>query len=106
VLIIILRELRMPHYIDPNNIFPKRMGIMNGNTLIIEYYDVSRDKFKKHPIPYNPLDEVKLTVDQIFKNSKHFPFLKKIDPKHIKAILEGNPITSHKATPNYTPSFQ
>jgi hypothetical protein len=96
----------MPHYIDPNNIFPKRMGIMNGNTLIIEYYDVSRDKFKKHPIPYNPLDEVKLTVDQIFKNSKHFPFLKKIDPKHIKAILEGNPITSHKATPNYTPSFQ
>jgi hypothetical protein len=79
---------------------------MNGNTLIIEYYDVSRDKFKKHPIPYNPLDEVKLTVDQIFKNSKHFPFLKKIDPKHIKAILEGNPITSHKATPNYTPSFQ
>jgi hypothetical protein len=96
----------MPHYIDPNNIFPKRMGIMNGNTLIIEYYDVSRDKFKKHPIPYNPLDEVKLTVDQIFKNSKHFPFLKKIDPKHIKAILEGNPITSHKTTPNYTPSFQ
>jgi len=96
----------MPHYIDPNNIFPKRMGIMNGNTLIIEYYDVSRDKFKKHPIPYNPLDEVKLTVDQIFKNSKHFPFLKKIDPKHIKAILEGNPITSHKVTPNYTPSFQ
>jgi hypothetical protein len=32
------------------------MGIMNGNTIVIEYYDLGRDKFKKHPIPYNPLD--------------------------------------------------
>lgn len=96
----------MPHYIDPNNIFPKRMGIMNGNTIVIEYYDLGRDKFKKHPIPYNPLDEVKLTVDEIFKNSKHFPFLKKIDPKHIRSVLEGNPIISKKPSSNQVPSFQ
>lgn len=65
---------------------------MNGNTIVIEYYDLTRDIFKKHPIPYNPQEEVKNIVDQIFKDAKHIPFIKKVDPKHIKAVLEGQPV--------------
>lgn len=69
---------------------------MNGNTIVIEYYDLTRDKFKKHPIPYNPQEEVKSIVDQIFKDAKHIPFIKKVDPKHLKAVLEGQPVAARK----------
>lgn len=62
---------------------------MNGNTLILEYYNLTKDKFKRHPIPFNPLNDVKIIIEDIFKNVKHIPYLKKIDPKHVKAVLEG-----------------
>ena len=42
----------MPHYLDPEQIFPKRLGLMHGNTLVLEYYDLSRDRFKKHLIEF------------------------------------------------------
>lgn len=82
----------MPQYLNPENIFPKRLGIMHGNTLVVEYYDLSRDKFKRHAIPYDPTAEVKTILDEIYKNSKHVPYLKKVDPKHLKAVLEGHRI--------------
>jgi hypothetical protein len=82
----------MPQYLDSENIFPKRLGVMNGNTLVIEYYELTRDKFKKHAISYNPQEEVKSIIDEIYKSAKHVPFIKKIDPKHLKAVLEGHSI--------------
>jgi hypothetical protein len=83
----------MPHYLNPECIFPKRLGLMHGNTLIVEYYDLTRDKFKRHPIPYDPHADIKAVIDEIYKNAKHFPYLKKIDPKHMKAVLEGQAVT-------------
>ena len=72
---------------------------MNGNTIVIEYYDLTRDKFKKHPIPYNPQEEAKSIVEQIFKDAKHIPFIKKVDPKHLKAVLEGQAVGVRKEQP-------
>lgn len=82
----------MPQYLNPENIFPKRLGLMYGNTLVLEYYDVGRDKFKRHPIPYDPSADPKALIDEIYKNPKHLPYLKKVDPKHLRAVLEGHPI--------------
>ena len=42
----------MPSYINPEQIFPKRLGVMNGNTLVLEYYNLAKDKFKKHLMPF------------------------------------------------------
>lgn len=39
-------------HINPDNIYPKRLGTyQNGNALVLEYYNLGTDKFKKHVIP-------------------------------------------------------
>lgn len=39
-------------HIDPDKIFPKRLGTyQGGNALVLEYYNLASDKFKKHVIP-------------------------------------------------------
>lgn len=38
--------------IDPDKIYPKRLGTyQNGNALVLEYYNLALDKFRKHVIP-------------------------------------------------------
>ena len=38
--------------INPDNIYPKRLGTyQGGNALVLEYYNLATDKFKKHVIP-------------------------------------------------------
>lgn len=39
--------------LDSENIYPKRLGVMNGNQIILEYYNFAIDKFKKHAIPFD-----------------------------------------------------
>ncbi len=82
----------MPQYLDPDQIFPKRLGLMNGNTLVLEYYHLGKDKFKKHLIPYEITKEAKTIIEDIFKNTKHALYLKKVNPKHVRSVLEGNVI--------------
>lgn len=82
----------MTHYLDPDQIFPKRLGLMNGNTLVLEYYHLGKDKFKKHLIPYEVTKEAKIVVDEIYKSAQHAPYLKKVNPKHVRSVLEGNVI--------------
>jgi len=65
---------------------------MNGSTLVLEYYNLAKDKFKKHLMPFDSSTETKHIVEQIFKNPKHIPFLKKVNPKHITSVLEGQKI--------------
>lgn len=36
--------------IDPDKIYPKRIGIHRG-AIVLEYYNLEADKFKKHLIP-------------------------------------------------------
>lgn len=79
-------------YLDPENVFPKRLGLMNGNTLVIEYYNLAKDKFKKHPIPFDPSADPQAVIEAIFKDQKHQPYLKKVDPKHLRAVLQGKAI--------------
>jgi hypothetical protein len=74
----------MTSFIDSEKIFPKRLGIMKGNILVLEYYNLAKDKFKKHQIPFDPNSDSKIMIEEIYKNSKHAPILKKIDPQHIK----------------------
>jgi hypothetical protein len=83
-------------HINADVIFPKRLGIMNGSTLVLEYYNLAKDKFKKHQIPFNGSDS-KTIVEEIFKNPKHFVFLKKVDPKHVRAVIEGRDVSPKKA---------
>lgn len=80
-------------FLNPENIFPKRIGLMQGHTLVLEYYDLSRDKFKRHPMPYDPSLDTKTAIDNIYKDAKHIPYLKKVDPKHLRAVLEGRALT-------------
>jgi len=89
---------------------------MNGDTLVLEYYYLLSDKFKKHAISFNPQNDAKTNIEEMFKNSKHIPFLKRVDPKHIKAVLEGQrlnkpliapknptPLPSEAQRPSFTP---
>ena len=47
-------------------------------------------------MPYDPSLDAKTVIDQIFKDVKHIPYLKKVDPKHLRAVLEGHAIpTKH-----------
>ena len=39
--------------LDSESIYPKRLGLMKGNILVLEYYNIAIDKFKKHPIPFD-----------------------------------------------------
>lgn len=84
-------------YLNAEGIFPKRLGIMNGSTLVLEYYNLAKDKFKKHQIPFNVGSDPKTIVEEIFKNPKHFVFLKKVDPKHVRAVIEGRGVSPKKA---------
>ena len=54
--------IAMPHFLDPEQVFPKRMGIMHGKVLVLEYYDLARDKFKKHLIEFDSSEEPKNNV--------------------------------------------
>ena len=81
-------------YITADDIYPKRLGLMKGNILVLEYYNIANDKFKKHPIPFNPLNDPKETIDEIFKDPKHLPFLKRVNPKDIKAVIQGRTVES------------
>jgi hypothetical protein len=68
------------------------MGLMNGNTLVLEYYHLGKDKFKKHLIPYDVSKDPKTIVEDIYKNPKHAPYLKRVNPKNVRLVLEGNKI--------------
>jgi len=38
----------------------------------------------------------------MFKNVKHVPFLKKVNPKNVRAVLEGNTVGMKKSpSPSY-----
>jgi hypothetical protein len=87
-------------YLNADSIFPKRLGIMNGSILVLEYYNLAKDKFKKHSIPFNSSSDSKSIIEEIFKNPKHFPYLKKVDPKHIRAVIEGRALSSKKTEAN------
>ena len=52
----------MPTLIDPDQIYPKRMGIYRSNSLVIEYYNMEKDCFKKHLIPFDPSESSKKNV--------------------------------------------
>lgn len=84
-------------YVSADSIYPKRLGIINGNTLVIEYYNLAKDKFKKHAIPFNSTSDPKSIVEDIFKNPKHLLYLKKVDPKNVRAVIEGQSVFSKKA---------
>ena len=52
----------MPHFLDPELIFPKRLGLMHSNILVLEYYDLTRDKFKKHQMHFQAGGDAKTIV--------------------------------------------
>ena len=69
----------MPTLIDPEQIYPKRMGMYRG-ALVIEYYYLERDCFKKHLIPFDGSENPNKIVENILKNPKHAVFLRKVAP--------------------------
>jgi hypothetical protein len=60
---------------------------MHGNTLVLEYYDLTKDKFRKHLMQFEVGSDPKLIVEEIFKDAKHVPYLKKVNPKNVRAVL-------------------
>lgn len=77
----------MPQLLDTEQVFPKRLGIMHGNTLVLEYYHLQKDKFKKHAMPFETGKDPKLIVEELFKSPQHAPYLKKVNPKHVRSVL-------------------
>ena len=66
-------------HIDPDKIYPKRLGTyQNGNALVLEYYNLASDKFKKHVIPLDHTKSAKENLDAIYKNPKHSILLRKV----------------------------
>ena len=66
-------------HINPDNIYPKRLGTyQGGNALVLEYYNLTTDKFKKHMIPLDRSKSIKENVDEIYKNPKHGILLRKV----------------------------
>lgn len=47
-------------------------------------------------MPYDPSLDAKIIIDNIYKDVKHIPYLKKVDPKHLRAILEGRTLSIPK----------
>lgn len=46
-----------------DTIYPKRIGIAKGrDALVIEYYSLAKDCFKKHAIPFNSSRDAKTIV--------------------------------------------
>ena len=78
----------MPTLIDPDSIYPKRIGLYRG-ALVLEYYNIERDCFKKHIIPYDGTHPPDKIVENILKNPKHAVFLRKVAPEHLKVALSG-----------------
>jgi hypothetical protein len=76
--------------INADNIYPKRLGTyQNGNALVLEYYNLDLDKFKKHVIPLDHTKDVKENVKSILKNQKHALLLRKVDAKYLEAAIMG-----------------
>jgi hypothetical protein len=88
-------------HIDPEKIFPKRLGnYQNGNALVLEYYNLATDKFKKHVIALDRGKSVKENVDEIYKNAKHGMLLGKVEPKYVEAVIKGESFMSEAQTRN------
>ena len=66
----------MPTLINPEHIYPRRLGIYNYSSLVIEYYNFEKDVIKKHLIPFNPSESAKKNLEIILKNPKHSIFLR------------------------------
>ena len=49
----------MPTLINPEHIYPRRLGIYRFNSLVIEYYNFEKDVIKKHVIPFDPEESAK-----------------------------------------------
>lgn len=60
---------------------------MNRNILVLQYYHLGKDKFKKHLIPFDLSKNNKEVIEEILKNPKHAAYLKKVDPKHLLSVL-------------------
>lgn len=45
-------------------------------------------------MPYDPSLDTKTAIDSIYKDTKHIPYLNKVDPKHLRAVLEGRTLSS------------
>lgn len=74
--------------VDPEQIYPKRMGTYRGS-IVIEYYNLEKDCFKKHLIPYDSSENVDKIIENILKNPKHSVFLRKVAPHHLKEAITG-----------------
>ena len=68
----------MPKWLNPEHIYPMKLGIYRNSALVIQYYILSEDKFKKHLIPFNNHDSPDQILDSILRNPKHAPFLRKV----------------------------
>lgn len=78
----------MPSLIDPEHIYPRRIGLYRGG-IVLEYYNLEKDCFKKHVIPYDSSDSSDKIIENILKNPKHSVFLRKVAPHHLKQVLSG-----------------
>lgn len=74
--------------IDPEQIYPKRVGTYKGS-LVIEYYNLEKDCFKKHLIPYDSSETIDKIIENILKNPKHSVFLRKVAPHLLKSAITG-----------------
>lgn len=79
----------MKNYTSPQNIYPKRLGLYQGNYLVVEYYNLQQDKFKKHLIQFDPSIGPDKNLEEMLRNQKHSIFLRKIESKYIKKVLKG-----------------
>jgi hypothetical protein len=80
----------MPYLIDPEQIYPRRLGLYRG-ALVVEYYNIDKDTIKKHLIQFDndSLESVDKIVENMLKNPKHSVFLRKVQPNDIKKVLSG-----------------
>jgi hypothetical protein len=66
----------------------------NGKALVLEYYNLAMDKFKKHLIPLDHSKSAKENLDMIYKNPKHGVLLRKVEPKYVENVLKGESVVT------------
>lgn len=80
----------MPTLIDPENIYPRKLGLYRESNLVLEYYNFETDKIKRHVIPFSISESASKNVELIMKNPKHAVFLKKVSIEHLEQVLIGS----------------
>ena len=79
----------MSVFSNSDQVYPKRLGIYKDNYLVLEYYHLTEDKFKKRLIPFDANISAGKNVEIILRDPKHSPFLKKIEAQHLEKIIKG-----------------